>query len=101
MRSRLAFGVLLGPTISACSENEPKYSPRYLKLEDIIINSPDHDGVPITETTYQFGPTKVTFDDMKWRLQINDKDYGPVKAGDEVKLGSEITVNGEVRKPAS
>lgn len=68
-------------------------------LEEIIVDSPSHDGIPIAETEYKFGPRKVRFDDVKWRVYIDESDYGPVKAGDVVKLEPDITVNGEKREP--
>lgn len=92
---------LLPLIVLGCSSEPggPKYSPRFVKLEDIVIDSPSHDGRPIDETQYQFGPHKVRFDDIKWRVYIDEQDYGPVKAGDVVKLEPEITVNGERREP--
>lgn len=87
--------------ICSCSSQpeQAKYTARYCKIEDIIVNSPDHDGVPIAETEYKFGPHKVRFDDVNCRVYINDQDYGAVKTGDEVKLGPQITVNGQPRQP--
>ena len=89
--------VLMMAAVGGCGRSGPGNTPTY-RYE---VKGPDGafqtgDAGPFSLTV---GPTVVTA--LNGRLKVNDKGYGPLKDGDEIKVdeGGRVTVNGEARSP--